>query len=463
MSLTRSNEDLFEDTKMSFGEHLEELRSALVKSLIGVAIGFMIGLAISHHIVAALQSPLNAALERFKIEQVRAKILKETGGYVPPKIVQAMKDLDMIPKKIFVSEEQLADLVHSVLGNSKPNSDELSARFLPNQLKPSQAQPLAKRFVKAETSTPEGYLFSLLSAEEQVQIEAISESNSRASEADRDLILSMLNRLLDDESILDAKPFSDLRKIVYPKDEIDAPLAANDEWEQLHRRRLNEALLLEGLRPEISVPALNLVELSAWEPVASRPQSISAEEPFMIWMKTGLLTGLVFASPWVFYQIWMFVAAGMYPHEKKYVYIYIPFSLGLFVIGATFAFYVVFGYVLDFLFTFNASMGIDPDPRIGSYLGFVTLLPLGFGVAFQLPLVMLLLHRIGLFSIETYLNKWRISVLVIFLVSMILTPSDPISMLLMALPLTFLYFFGILLCRWMPRNRSPFKAAYDPA
>ena len=131
-------------------------------------------------------------------------------------------------------------------------------------------------------------------------------------------------------------------------------------------------------------------------------------------------------------------------------------SLGLFLAGAALAFFFVFEPVLTFLFTFNNWLGIDPDPRISEWLGFVMMLPLGFGVSFQLPLVMLFLERIGIFDIETYLTKIRIAILVIFVISMFLTPADPTSMLLMAVPLTILYYGGILLCKYMPKQSSPF-------
>ena len=114
------------------------------------------------------------------------------------------------------------------------------------------------------------------------------------------------------------------------------------------------------------------------------------------------------------------------------------------------------------LFSFNKWMNIDPDPRISEWMSFVLMLPLGFGISFQLPLVMLLLERIGIMSVASYLDKWRISILVIFVISMLLTPADPISMLLMAVPLTLLYFGGIAMCRWMPRRRSPYGEGYDP-
>jgi sec-independent protein translocase protein TatC len=80
----------------------------------------------------------------------------------------------------------------------------------------------------------------------------------------------------------------------------------------------------------------------------------------------------------------------------------------------------------------------------------------GFGISFQLPLVMYFLERIGIFTVESYLSKWRVSVLVIFVISMILTPADPISMLVMAVPLTALYFVGVAMCKYMPTHRNPF-------
>ena len=118
--------------------------------------------------------------------------------------------------------------------------------------------------------------------------------------------------------------------------------------------------------------------------------------------------------------------------------------------------------MLDFLFGFNRRANIDPDPRISEWISFVLLLPLGFGLSFQLPLVMLFMERIGLFTAQNYLNRWRVAILVIAVVSMFLTPADPISMMLMAVPLTILYFLGVALCAWMPRRKSPFEEGYEP-
>ena len=99
-------------------------------------------------------------------------------------------------------------------------------------------------------------------------------------------------------------------------------------------------------------------------------------------------------------------------------------------------------------------MHIEPDLRINEWMSFALLLPLAFGASFQLPLVMLFLERIGLFTVKSYLSSWRMAVLVIFLLALVLTPSgDPYTMCLMACPLTVLYFGGVLLCKVLPRGR----------
>jgi sec-independent protein translocase protein TatC len=191
--------------------------------------------------------------------------------------------------------------------------------------------------------------------------------------------------------------------------------------------------------------------------------SFKMEESFMIWVKAGLVVGALFASPMIFYHLWAFVAAGLHTHERKYVYIYLPVSVVLFISGVALAFFLVLHYVLTFLLAFNGSMDVAVEPRLSYYVNFVLLLPLGFGVAFQLPLVMLFLQRIGLFETQAYIESWKIAVLVIFVLSMLLTPADVTSMVALAIPLVLLYVIGILMCMLIPRGRGLGKTAYDPA
>ena len=243
----------------------------------------------------------------------------------------------------------------------------------------------------------------------------------------------------------------------------DMETRRGDPGSIFNHRRVNRLLIREVFEDCLRLTQPQLLNVPLWRPIEIRVQTLNAHEAFMIWLKAAFICGFLFASPWVFYQVWVFVAAGLYSHEKKYVGVYLPLSLGLFLGGAALAFFFVFEPVLDFLFSFNRAMNIHPDPRISEWLGFVLFLPIGFGIAFQLPLVMLLLHRVGIMSVQTFLDKWRIAVLVICIVSMLLTPADPISMLLMAVPLVVLYFFGIVLAIWMPRIQNPYSEGYDPS
>ncbi|MEX0792489.1 MAG: twin-arginine translocase subunit TatC, partial [Pirellulaceae bacterium] len=240
------------------------------------------------------------------------------------------------------------------------------------------------------------------------------------------------------------------------------PQANNDNKADPEAPPLNEEVNeLDDLPHQMRIaPEEEPVAMLTWRRISASTEALKVEEVFMIWLKAGLIFGAIIASPGIFYHIWQFIAAGLYPHEQKYVWVFLPFSMTLFFGGASLAYFQVFGPVLDFLFSFNLMMGIDPRPRISEWMGFVLLLPLGFGLSFQLPLVMLMLNRIGLVSLESYVAQWRIAIVVIFGLSAFLTPAEPISMMMMAIPLTILYFGGIGLCRWMPRSRSPFG---DPA
>ncbi len=179
---------------------------------------------------------------------------------------------------------------------------------------------------------------------------------------------------------------------------------------------------------------------------------LSVTEGFMIWFKVALYAGFVMASPWIFYQMWMFVGAGLYPHEKKYVHIFLPLSLSLFVAGVCLCQFVVLPMGVRWLLEFSEGLGLRPDLRLSEWFSFALLVPLIFGIAFQLPLVMFGLERVGFFDINTYRSKRRIAIFLIFLISGMANASpDPISMCFLAVPLCVLYEGGILLCKMWPR------------
>ncbi|MGC8643327.1 MAG: twin-arginine translocase subunit TatC [Isosphaeraceae bacterium] len=174
--------------------------------------------------------------------------------------------------------------------------------------------------------------------------------------------------------------------------------------------------------------------------------SLGPLETITIYFMVCLVTGLVVVSPWVFYQGWAFVAAGLYRHERHYVKKYLPISLGLFLTGVFLCFGFVLPLTLRFLLEFNVWLGVAPTLRLSEWMSFATILPLVFGVAFQTPLVMLFLERIGIFTVDDFKAKRRISILVITVAAAVLTPGqDPFSMTLLAVPMILLYELGIFL------------------
>lgn len=192
-----------------------------------------------------------------------------------------------------------------------------------------------------------------------------------------------------------------------------------------------------------------------------RLQILSPAAGIISYIKIALMAGLILSSPWVFYQIWMFVAAGLYPHEKKYVHTAVPFSATLFVAGALFFVLIVAPLTLGFLVKFNEGvLDARSNFTFADYISFVTMLMLVFGVAFQTPIAIFFLNRTGLVSIQTLRKSRKFVLLVIFIVAAMATPPDVISQVTLAIPLYFLFELGIILSVFAERRRkSQEKAA----
>jgi len=181
--------------------------------------------------------------------------------------------------------------------------------------------------------------------------------------------------------------------------------------------------------------------------------SLAPAEAFMAYMKISLIAGLILTAPWVFYQIWAFVAAGLYPKERQYIYKAIPFSAALFVIGALFFLFGIAYVTLRFFLLFGDSVGVASQWTLQKYISFVTILMLVFGIAFQTPIAVFILVRTGLVPIKTLRAYRKYVVLGLAFVSAIATPSpDPFSMLALLLPLYGLYELGILLSIFADRK-----------
>jgi len=175
-------------------------------------------------------------------------------------------------------------------------------------------------------------------------------------------------------------------------------------------------------------------------------RSMAPAEAFMAYMKVSLISGLILTAPWVFYQIWAFVAAGLYPLERRYIYRAVPFSAALFIVGALFFLFVINYYTLAFFIRFGDAVSIASTWTVQKYISFTTILMLVFGIAFQTPIAVFILVRTGLVSIQTLRSYRKYVILGLAFVSAVATPSpDPFSMLALLIPLYALYEFGIVL------------------
>ncbi len=181
-------------------------------------------------------------------------------------------------------------------------------------------------------------------------------------------------------------------------------------------------------------------------PVGTSMIAVEIQETFFTAMKVAFFAGFVLSLPVIFWQLWLFLAPGLYDHEKKLVIPFVFFATLMFLIGASFAYYIVVPIGFDFLIAFGNSV-VSVLPSIGKYVGFFTKLMIGFGIAFELPVITFFLAKIGLVTDETLKGFFRYAIVLIFVVAAVLTPPDVISQVLMALPLLFLYGVSIYIAK----------------
>lgn len=366
----RQARDLFDDTTMTFGEHLEELRIRLWKAVVGLTLVTCVTMYFGDNVMAIVRKPIEDAL---RARGQGTKITDEVSQMFSLQKAKDWWDGTKAPEP--PQKPKLPD------GSADPKAITITVN--PVDLMDALHRFNPDHFPATVATNP-----SVGSATDNKKSEKPDQSDAAAK------LITI---------------------------QVTAP-----EFEQLQKT----------------------VEMQ------QRPIVLTVQEGFMTWMKVSFVAGLVFSSPWVFYQAWLFVAAGLYPHERKYIHIYLPFSTFLFMGGAVFCFFCVFPFVLEFLLAFSDSLKFQTQIRIADWIDFAIMLPVMFGISFQLPLVMLFLERLSIFQVTDYREKRRIAILVITIISMVLTPAEPYSMVMMMMPLIFLYEMGILVCQWFPKPKQ---------
>jgi sec-independent protein translocase protein TatC len=347
--------DLFDNTTMTFGEHLEALRVHLFKAVLGLILALILTLTCGNWFVDLIRRPIDEALTR---------------------------------NKLF-------------------NKEEVSSFWA------QVGSWFEKRPATNSETGPDGH----------------GQEKMPSAPADQATIL------------VQVKP-SDFLRVLHGADPARFPVAKVRDDEK---------------PVSLALSAAEFRDFRDTTEESHRPVTLNVQEAFMMYIKVAFVAGFIIASPWIFFQLWQFVAAGLYPHERRYVHVYLPMSIGLFLGGALFAFYLALPLVLDFLLSYNRWLGVVPQIRLSEWVSFVILLPVMFGLSFQLPLIMLFLERIGIFSATDYRSRRRLAIFVMAVASMVLSPGGDVgTMSLMFVPLVILYEFGIILCGFWKTNQ-PFE------
>jgi sec-independent protein translocase protein TatC len=357
------SDDLFAHTRMSFWDHIEELRTHMWRAIVGFLVVMVVCLPLGVYAVDFIKAPVVRALEHFYNERVKADILALKKG-----------------------EAEMAEL-------NQPTPFEILTFYRPQLEALLKGRPTEEINGWPRPSTAD-------------ELKIAKEKSEAAGESPPNAIVFQ-------------EP--DLVKMHV---RIESPVAWNAPQVAVNRRFIR--------RTELA--------------------TFSVLEPFMVWLKVSAYLGVLVGSPWIFYQLWSFVAAGLYPSEKRYVYRFLPLSIGLFVAGAAVCQFLVIPLALRYLLSWNETLGLEPDLRLSEWLHFAILFPLVFGVSFETPLVMLVLYKIGIVEIDTYVKHWRIALFALAIIAWILLPTgDPLSFMAMVIPLWCLYLFGIFLCKMSPR------------
>jgi len=180
---------------------------------------------------------------------------------------------------------------------------------------------------------------------------------------------------------------------------------------------------------------------------------------FTTYFYVALVAGVLIASPWIFYQLWMFISAGLYPNERRYVLYSVPFSAMLFVSGAIFFLFVASLPLMRFFVGFNRWLGVRPVIMLKDHISFMTRLMLVFGLAFETPLAVLVLAKAGLVTANT-LSRYRKHVIVCILIfAAAVTSPSPIDQVILALPMYLLFELGVLLAYLFASDRKADRRA----
>jgi Tat protein translocase TatC len=443
------SEDMFADTRMTFGEHIEDLRVHLWRAISGFVL-IMLMVFVCDGI--GLLTGTSFGIGRPVLKFITSPLTGQLAEFAERKSKRILGNLD--------TDDELK-------AANRPHFVKMS--FIAAQLEAMFRGDPAADAIPPLPANGQGVPFRQLIGRAQFQIAAAQDAWSGSRWQDLKSLavglqetaqaFSSTTKVPDDFQDKTDSLANDLNKQAQQlADDANGRNSAEAERTLLQIRKIlgNQGLI--SLPVQIDEPVRFFAMSNQAEGrVTGRfePGAFSVMEAFMAYLKVSLLCGLVLGSPWIFWQIWAFIAAGLYPHEKRLVNVYLPFSLLLFLIGALACQFIVVPKAVGALLWFNEWLNLEPELRFNEWLSFAILMPLVFGISFQLPLVMMFLERLGIMTVPMYYSYWKIAFFLIHVIAAILMPTpDIISMECLALPMFGLYGLGILLCRLNPGKET---------
>jgi sec-independent protein translocase protein TatC len=387
--LRDAEDDYFRETRMGFGDHIEELREHLWRAIRWFLLAMFLSLFVGKAVLNWITYPVKQQLDRF-YDRAMQRTLQEKNAR-EGRLVEASPY-----RKVWFLRDQLQAVAKGVV---------------PNPARPILVtqDEVAKEETAKQTPTWWTWLYDL-----GVWLAYGSPQNERAA------------RLGDHVG-----PVREIR----PEDKEKEFVAV---WMSVDNPLFSSADMTLSIREILQIDS---------------PTTLRAEEAFFVWFKVCMVTGFVLGSPLIFREIWLFIAAGLYPHEKKLVHFYLPISVGLFLFGVAICEFFVIPKALEALLWFNEWLGFKPDIRLNDWLGFAIFMPLVFGLSFQTPLVMMLLNRLGIVNADTFRDKRSYAWFAMAIFAAICTPStDAFSMLFLWVPMSLLFELGILMMAFTPQR-----------
>lgn len=227
-------------------------------------------------------------------------------------------------------------------------------------------------------------------------------------------------------------------------DAFQDPMQILDELEAV-RRHLLRSLVALAITVGFSFYYTNDLIAYLASPIGGLKnlQALDLTEPIGVFMKVALISGIALATPYIAFEIWLFLAPGLMPRARQIGLLAIPLALVFFLGGVAFAYYIMLPTALPFLLHFL--LGLTTQPQAASYFDFITSLLFWIGVAFEFPLVIFALSAMGLVEPSLLLKQWRVAVVLIAILAAVITPTvDPVNMSLVMAPMIALYFLSIL-------------------